>query len=131
MNAWERWKKTVQSLEKEISTEKGEFALFALFRRDDATDKYDLLVSAPWIEADQKQSLEYLAKKVQSRLDQDQFESLSRIVLLDKGNPVLEAIRKSVQTKHSAHEVQNTNFSGVQITQACISTSSNIPPTVL
>ena len=38
----------IVSLEQTISTEKGDFVFFALFLREDAQDKWDLVVSAPW-----------------------------------------------------------------------------------
>ena len=34
------------SVEREVSSEKGDFRLFALFLREDAQDRWDLLVSA-------------------------------------------------------------------------------------
>jgi hypothetical protein len=34
-------------LEQRLSQERGEFSLFALFLREDASDKWDLVVSAP------------------------------------------------------------------------------------
>ena len=42
------------SLERDISSEKGDFSLFALFLREDAYDRWDLLVSSPWIEINEK-----------------------------------------------------------------------------
>jgi len=119
-------------LEREVSDEKGEFSLFGLFLREDAQDedKWDLLVSALWLDADKKKGLAYLAKKIQKRLEPDELLSISRIVVLERGNPILEAIHRAVNVKHGKVEVKDSNFSGVQITQACISTSSAVDPTV-
>jgi hypothetical protein len=117
----------LKKLENEISSEKGQFVLFGIFLREDAPGKYDLLVSAPWMETDKKQSLEYLAKKISSKLNPNELLSLSRIVMLEKSNPALEAILKAVHVKQGAVEVKNSDFSGVQISHACISTSvSNV-----
>lgn len=119
-------------LEREVSDEKGDFSLFGLFLREDAQDedKWDILVSAIWLDADKKEGLAYLAKEIQERLDPDELLSISRIVVLERGNPILAAIHKAVNVKHGKVEVKDSNFSGVQITQACISTSSNVSPTV-
>jgi len=119
-------------LEREVSDEKGDFSLFGLFLREDAQDedKWDILVSAIWLDADKKEGLAYLAKEIQERLDPDELLSISRIVVLERGNPILAAIHKAVNVKHGKVEVKDSNFSGVQITQACISTSSNVGPTV-
>jgi len=121
-------------LEREVSDEKGDFSLFGLFLREDAQDedKWDLLVAAFWLDADKKESLAYLAKEIQKRLEPDELLSISRIVVLERGNPILEAIHRAVNVKHGKVEVKDSNFSGVQITQACISTSSTVTvdPTV-
>jgi len=119
-------------LEQEVSAEKGEFSLFGLFLREDAQDedKWDLLVAAFWLDVDKKEGLAYLAKEIQKRLEPDELLSISRIVVLEKDNPILEAIHKAVNVKHGKVEVKNSNFNGVQITQACISTSSAADPTV-
>ena len=122
----------IASLEREVSGEKGEFSLFGLFLREDAQDKdkWDLLASAPWLEADKSKGLAYLAKVIQKRLEPDELLSISRIVVLERGDPILESIHKAVNVKHGKVEVKDSNFSGVQITQACISTSSAVNPTV-
>jgi hypothetical protein len=119
-------------LEREVSDEKGEFSLFGLFLREDAQDedKWDLLVSALWLDDDKKEGLTYLAKEIQERLEPDEILTISRIVVLERGDPILEAIHKAVNVKHGEVEVKDSNFSGIQITQACISTSSAVNPTV-
>ena len=61
---------------------------------------------------------------------QDEDLSISRIVVLEEDNPILEAIHKAVNVKHGKVEVKDSNFYGVQITQACISTFSAADPTV-
>ena len=120
------------SLERELSDEKGDFSLFGLFLREDAQDedKWDILVAAPWLDADKKEGLAYLAKEIQQRLESDELLSISRIVILEKGNPTLEAIHKAVKVKHGKVKVENCNFFGVQITHACISTSAAVDPIV-
>ena len=121
------------SLEREVSSERGDFSLFGLFLPEDAQDKdkWDLLVSAPWLEVDKKEGLAYLAKKIQKWLEPEEVLSISRIVVLEKGNPILEDIHKSVRVRHGKKELKDRNFSGVQIAQACISTSSAVNPTIL
>jgi hypothetical protein len=121
----------IGALEKEISSEKGDFYLFGLFCREEAGDKWDLIVSAPWLQADVKQGLNYLADKVRAKLNEEELLSLSKIVVLAVDDPVVEAVRKSVQeTRHGKVELENQDFGGVQVTHACISTSTAPTPTV-
>ena len=118
------------TLERGMAKEKGEFSLFGLFLREEAQDKWDLLAAAPWLEANKKEGVKYLADQVQSLLEPDELLSISRIVVLGKGDPTLQAIHKAVKVRHGKVHLRNNNFSGVQVTQACISTSCDIPPMV-
>ena len=112
------------SLERDIASEKGEFSLFALFLREDADDKWDLLASASWLEANNRESLEYLVNQLRTRLDTQELLSLSMIVLLEEGNPVLEAIHKAIKVKHGMAEVRDSISFGVPIKHAYIITSA-------
>ena len=118
------------SLEQDIANEKGEFSLFGLFLREEAQDKWDLLVAAPWLATDKKEGLRYLADRVRAALDPEEVLSISRVVILDSGDPTLESIRKAVDVRHGKVELKDTSFSGVHFTHACISTSSDASPFV-
>jgi hypothetical protein len=111
------------SLERDIASEKGEFSLFALFLREDGDNKWDLLASAPWLEADNRESLDYLVNQLRARLDTQELLSLSMVVLLDKDNPVLEAVHKAVKVRHGMAEVRDSISFGVPIKHAYIITS--------
>jgi hypothetical protein len=112
------------SLEHDIASEKGEFSLFALFLREDADDKWDLLASAPWLEANKRESLDYLVNQLRAWLDTQKLLSLSRIVVLEEGNPVLEAIHKRIKVRHGMVEVGDSISFGVPIKHAYIITSA-------
>ena len=112
------------SLERDIASEKGEFSLFALFLREDADGKWDLLASAPWLDANNRKSLDYLANQLRARLDTQELLSLSRIVLLEKDNPVLEAIHTEIKVRHGMTEVRDSLAFGVPIKHAYIITSA-------
>ena len=114
----------IVSLEKDISQEKGKLNLFALFLREDAQDKWDLLVSAPWIQSDKKSALSYIANLIQQRLNNDEKVSLSRIVVIDRNEPAFDAFQKAIHTEHSKVEVRDSNFFGLKIKHAYIITSS-------
>ena len=103
------------SIEDEISKDKGDFILFALFLREDAETGWDLLVSAPWIQANKKEALNYLANRVQSSFTQTELLNLSRIAILETDNPALENFHKSINVEHGSVEVVNSNFFGLQI----------------
>ncbi len=111
------------SLERDISQEKGSFELFALFLREDSPNKWDLVVSAPWLEEGDKQALNHLIGRLKSHLEPQQLLALSRIVPIEKSNPALDAIHRSIKVEHGNYEVKDSNFFGLQIKHAYIITS--------
>lgn len=112
-----------KTIEKELSDEKGEFNLFALFLREDSANKWDLLVSADWIIDNKSESLNLITKKVQEHLDNKELVNLSRIVLIEENNPALEAFHNAISAEHTSAEIQDSNFFGLQIKHAYVITS--------
>ncbi|MGI8782788.1 MAG: hypothetical protein ACR2L2_03945 [Acidobacteriota bacterium] len=113
----------LRTKEQEMATEKGPFLLFALFLREDAPDLWDLVVSAPWIEADKGQALAYIASKVGEALSLDEITKLSRIALIDRSNPALEAVQQAIHIEHGLADLQDSVFFGIPIRHAYIVTS--------
>jgi hypothetical protein len=113
------------TLERGISAERGAFVLFALFLREDSPNRWDLVVAAPWLKTDKKESWDYVANQLQSRLTPQELVSLSRIVLIDEDNPALEAIYKAIKIEHSIAEIKNCNFFRLSIKHAYIITAKN------
>ena len=118
----------LRMIEQEAAKEKGEFRFFALFLREDSLDKWDLLVSSPWIDANQRKSMEYLAKLLQTRLDTQELLSISRIVLLPENRPGMRDIIQSLSSQHSNIELEDCIFSGIKIKRAYFITSQFLTP---
>jgi len=79
-------KKTIEkfiSLEKEIADEKGDFVLFGIFLREEAPNRWDVVISAPWFGENKNESLNFIVQKFTSKLEEQELIMLSRIVLLD------------------------------------------------
>lgn len=102
----------------EVISEQGELTLFGLFLREDSPDKWDLVIAGPWIEKDEQEALQYLAQKVSTQLASSELLSLSRIVILDKGNPALEAILKTVRPGRGIAEFNGFNLFGLPVRHA-------------
>ncbi|MGH9800996.1 MAG: hypothetical protein ACRD82_11580, partial [Blastocatellia bacterium] len=102
----------------EISAEKGEFALFGLFLREESMDKWDLVVSAPWLQEDKLKSLREVVKKMSSIIGEKELLKLSRIVTLNQDDPNLIAILKAVKVEGGVAEMRDTNLFGLVIKQA-------------
>jgi len=113
----------LRAVEREMSEEKGRFLLFALFLRQDAPGLWDLLVSAPWVEANKGDALRYVVPKVKAAATDEEFSRLSRIAIIEGTQPALSAVQSAFNIEHGLVEIQRSNFFGLQIDHAFIITS--------
>lgn len=118
--------KHIQKVERSISSEKGEFNLFALFLRENSLDKWDLLIAAPWVERNKSDALKRISKEIQQNLTKKEMLKLSRLVIIDKSNPALSAFQKAIDTEHGDAEIKDSNFFGLQIKHAHVITSRRV-----
>jgi hypothetical protein len=114
-------------LESHIAEEKGAFALFALFVRDDAPDRWDLIVSAPWAVGDRQGVVDYLIGQIKSRVGEQGLPSLARIVVIDPQEAAVQALNRAVQIEHGSVEVRDSDFFGLHVKHAYIITSKRPP----
>ena len=114
-------------LESQIAQEKGDFALFALFMREEVPDRWDLMVSASWVGGDNAAAVNYLVARIKSKLGDRDLISLSRIVVIDPEDAAVQKLNRAVHVEHGNVEVRDSTFSGLAIKQAHIITS-NQPP---
>lgn len=112
-----------QKIEQHLADTKGEFRLFALFLREDSPGKWDVLVSANWIDMDKQKALKVISKEITSSLRQEELLSLSRMVVVEKDSSALQAIQKAVSVEHGSAEIKDSNFFGLDINHAYLITS--------
>ena len=115
--------KKLVPLERKASAEKGDFALFALFVREDTPNQKDLVVSAAWLEEDKRAALRYLTGQLRALLDLPEMLSLSGVILVDRDNPGLAEIHEAVTVEHGTVELVNERFFGSDMERAYIITS--------
>ncbi|MBI1940727.1 MAG: hypothetical protein HYS33_04370 [Acidobacteria bacterium] len=120
----------LRELENRVALEKGPFSLFALFLRDGSPDRWDLVVSAGWLEKNKEEEFNSLVKSVQSSLGTEELILLSRVVVVDQENPALEAVHKALRAEHDLVELKDCNFFGLEIKHAYIITSQKLGETV-
>lgn len=111
-------------LEKELSEEKGEFSLFALFGREDALNKWDVVLSAEWTGKNKNELLKYIVSKLQQKFTTEEMLMLSRVVILEPTNAVVENVNKTIKVKHGNAEFDNCEFNGILVKHAHILTST-------
>ena len=121
----------VLRVERDLAKEKGPFSLLALFLREDAPNKWDLVVSAPWTERDKEAALRMISDKVAKVLEPPEVLAISRIVLVEPTSPAVEAINRAFPVEHSVVEVKDSTFFGLEIKHAHIFASARLAPDAL
>src|SRR5262245_5686272 len=116
-----------RDLEARVAEAKGSFALFALFMREDVPDRWDLMVSAPWIGADRRGAVDYFVDQIKQQLGEEALTTLARIVVVDSEAQAVRALNALVDIEHGGVEVRNTDIFGLSIKYAFIITSKRLP----
>jgi hypothetical protein len=104
----------------QVSVEKGDFTLFGLFLREESPDKWDLVISAPWLEEGKLKALGEFVEKLSSIVGQEDVLSLSRIVTLNHNDPSLNAVLRAVQVENHPIEFRDNDLFGLEIKHAYI-----------
>lgn len=115
--------KKLIALEKTLATEKGDFWLFALLKREESPHWWDLVVAAPWLREGSRDSLKEVVKHVGNVLNEKEIVQLSRVVVLDPHNPVVQQLTSTYQQKHAYHCVKSINVNGMEMDDAVIITA--------
>jgi hypothetical protein len=115
----------LRDIEKELSESKGPFELFALFLREDASEKWDLVVSSDWARENKKEAIDTIVGKIRSIFTDEEMLMLSRLIVLEKDDVALKAIHSAMHVEHGLAEVSDSNFFGLEIKHAYLITSKN------
>ena len=91
----------------DLEREYGIVLLFAFFLREEALGRWDLLISAPWLEPRVLNSYEKVSKAIQKHLDNKELLQISRIVVLEADDPAVAFLQ-------DLHSVPNGSFVEVQ-----------------
>jgi hypothetical protein len=115
------------ALELSLSRAKGAFELFAVLLREGSPEKWDLVVAAPWLDPDQRESFKTMAEALQAALSREEFLEFSRIVILKKGYPFLESLLTMISCEHGMYELRDITVSGISIRIAHVMTAMRRP----
>jgi hypothetical protein len=120
---WRELSDKFRNLESNIAKEKGSFVLFALFMREDVPDRWDLIVSAPWLGKDRKDVVDYFINQIKLQLGDQSLTNLSRIVVVDPQDAPVKALNRAIHIEHGGVEVRDSDFFGLPVKHAFIITS--------
>lgn len=105
---------------REIAAKKGEFTLFGLFMRADAPGRWDLVVSAPWLEKGTLKALRELTRLLSDSIGEESLAQLSRIATVSRRDPALKAVVSAFSVDDGELRVQRSNLFGLEIEDAII-----------
>ena len=119
-------------LEEHIAAEKGGFVLFAVVQREDASNRWDLLLSAPWFGSEEKATLDFIVSKIKETLTPQEMVMLSRIILFPPTDPRVDEIRQRIQSpvQHGHVELSAWTLAGMPVSHAHIVTAAGEPVSV-
>jgi hypothetical protein len=105
----------------EIIAEKGDLSFFALFLREGIEDRWDLLVSASWLDRDKAVGRRYLTRKLIAKLSDREIVELSRIVIIERADPGLRKLLNEITVENGEiRELKDLQFAGQSLSRAMI-----------
>lgn len=104
-NLIDKFKLVLDSLEKEH----GEVTLFALFLREDAFEKWDVVVCAKWLNPESQNSYSLVNSEIQKFIKNGSLTKLSRIVIISNNNPLVKLLQNCYIGKEQ-FQIPNPQF---------------------
>ena len=112
----------LQIAEKAISSEYGLFVLFALAEREEAPGRWDLLVSAPWLEMGAK-GIQKIIQALQPYLVSEDWLKFASITPLPVSMDYVQWIARKYDVQHDNQEVANVFWNGLLIPHGFVITA--------
>ncbi|WP_353569874.1 hypothetical protein [Candidatus Albibeggiatoa sp. nov. BB20] len=117
--------KKFQKAAQQVSDLKGSFDLFGLFLREEAPNRWDLLISADWAKEDEAAAINLLIEYLRKELSDKEILLLSKIVVLDEYDSILNTTNQMTIMKDNIVTLSDTVFSGIPIKKAYILAAQN------
>ncbi len=108
--------------EKAISSEHGLFVLFALAEREEVPGRWDLLVSAPWLELGAK-GIQKIIQALQPYLVSEDWLKFASITPLPVSMDYVQWIARKYDVQHDNQEVANVFWNGLLIPHGFVITA--------
>ncbi len=87
----------------------GPVPFFGLFERVDSTEKWDVIIGAPWLDPDASPSFKLINLVIQRFVKTGSPETLTRVVILREDNP-LEKLLQNTWTGKGLFQLKDTKI---------------------
>jgi hypothetical protein len=105
---------------REIAARKGDFTLFALLMRADSLGRWDLVVSAPWLESGKLKATSELVELLSDSIGREALQQFARVATVVGDNPTVQFIVKNLPVDDGELRVKSTDLFGLEIEDAII-----------
>ncbi len=102
--------KKFETILSEIKKNKAEVVLFALLKMDELTDKWSVILSAPWAIEGDADIFKFLFDLIKSNLTEEEFSKIARIGIFSKKEHLIELLLKYNTGTVITNEKINGNF---------------------
>lgn len=97
------------SLIKDLEREYGSPLICALFLRDGVQEKWDMLISAMWLNSKNMQSHKIISSKLQESLNDSELALFYRLVIPEPSDPVIAYLKSLETIKNGVYNELPTN----------------------
>jgi hypothetical protein len=104
----------------QIASQKGDFTLFALFRRANGLGRWDLVVSAPWLESGNLKVRGKLVDLLAKSIGRKSLVEFARVEPIPSNNPTVKFILANIPVDDGERRIQSTDLFDLQIEEAII-----------
>ena len=104
----------------DIAAKKGEFTFFAMLRRTDSPGTWDLVVSAPWLEAGKLKAVSELVKMLSDSIGEGSLREFSRIATVSGDEPAVRFILDNLPVDDGEFRAQSTELLALDIEDGII-----------
>ncbi|HEV7509866.1 MAG TPA: hypothetical protein VGS07_33645 [Thermoanaerobaculia bacterium] len=87
--------------------------------REGSPNLWDVVVSATWADKNLNEALRFVSSVIVSTLDPNELLLVSRVIILEDGNPVLTALLDAAASSF-AGELRDRDLGGIEARQAFI-----------
>jgi hypothetical protein len=119
--------KKLSALAKKMKADIGPLELLGLFLRDDALDSWDLVIAAPPLQANNRDSFKYVADRLREALTEEELAGLSRIVIMDHGGAVLNGFLDQFKGRTGLCDIHFVADGGAIVRKAYIIIARALP----
>jgi hypothetical protein len=103
----------LKNLIKSLESERGSLLISALFLTEGFIDKWDFILAADWLNPRELSSYKIVSEKLQAFLTENELLQLSRIVILDPNDPVVNFLLELEPLRNGGYK----EFSGEDLTE--------------